>query len=467
MALAVFLITTAVFSLSPVITNYDSFATFPTAVSLVNRHTLSLDAFHHVKVLTKSYTVSHVHGHLLTSYPWTVGLFAIPAVVVIDLFHAVGGPSADSVVVGQTQIGNLVQLLSASIVTGLACATLALLAYRRLRGPAKKRRHWAMLCGLTFAFATSVWSTASRALWQHGPSILFLAIALIALDQLFPRNTDDHAPRTNSTWAPLIAGLALAGAVTMRPTNAVALGLATILVLCKTSRRQRVMYVVGVLAVLIPWILVTLHYYGTPLQPYDQASKLGLRSTFFESVGAELVSPSRGLLIFSPIVLVGVAGLVIAWRRKSVTPLDALSAAAIPCYLFAIALFPVWWAGTSFGPRFMTETLPFFLVLSIPFVDWIMAWRAEKPNSRPLLYRAAVIGAVVVLAFSVLVNAQGGLLRSSTCWNLRAPGVASVDKDPARVWSWSSPQVVYGLQAIRSEGLAAAITRCPGGTPLP
>ena len=420
-----------------------------------------------MKVLAKSYTVSHVHGHLLTSYPWTVGLFAVPAVVVIDLLHAAGGPSADSVVIGQTQIGNLVQLLSASIVMALACATLALLAYRRLRGSAKKRRHWAMLCGLTFAFATSAWSTASRALWQHGPSILFLAIALIALDQLFPRNTDDHAPRVDSTWAPLIAGLGLAGAVTMRPTNSVALGLATILVLWKTSRRQRVMYVVGVLAVLIPWTLVTLHYYGTPLQPYDQASKLGLRSTFFESMGAQLVSPSRGLLIFSPIVLVGVAGVVIAYRRKSVTPLEVLSAVAIPCYLFAIALFPVWWAGTSFGPRFMTETLPFFLVLSIPFVDWIVAWRAEKPAGRPLLYRIGVIGAVVALAFSVLVNAQGGLLRSSTCWNLKAPGVASVDKDPTRVWSWSSPQVVYGLQAIRSEGLAAAITRCPAGTPLP
>jgi hypothetical protein len=173
------------------------------------------------------------------------------------------------------------------------------------------------------------------------------------------------------------------------------------------------------------------------------------------------------LFIFSPIVLVAVAGIVIAWRQKSVTPLEALSAVAIPCYLFAIALFPIWWAGTSFGSRFMTETLPFILVLSIPFVDWIVAWRAEKPGSRPLLYRVAVIGSVVALAFSVLVNAQGGLLRSSICWNLKTATVASVDDDPARVWSWSSPQVVFGLQAIRSEGLSAAITRCPAGTPLP
>jgi hypothetical protein len=467
LAFAVFLITAIVFSVSPVITNYDSFATFPTAVSLVNRHTLSLDAYQHVKVIARSYTVSHANGHLLTSYPWTVGLFAIPAVVVIDLLHAVGGPSADSIVTDQSQIGNLVQLWSASLVTALACATLALLAYRRLQGPAKTRRHWAMLCGLVFAFATSAWSTASRALWEHGPSILFLAVALVALDQLFPRNPDDHASQVRSIWPPLIAGLALAGAVTMRPTNVVALVLATTLVLWKTSGRSRAAYVVGVLAVVIPWALVTYHYYGTPLQPYLQANKIGLSSTFFESLGAQVISPSRGLFIFSPIVLVAAAGVVIAYRRKSVTPLEVLCSVAIPCYLIATALFPVWWAGTSFGPRFMTETLPFFFVLSIPFVDWIVAWRSEKRESRSLIYRVAIVVSVVLLAFSVLVNAQGGVLRSSICWNLKARNVASVDNDPARVWSWSNPQFVYGLQAIRSEGLSAAITRCPTGTPLP
>jgi hypothetical protein len=467
MAFAVFLITAIVFSLSPVITNYDSFATFPTAVSLVNRHTLSLDAYQHVKVLAGSYTVSHANGHLLTSYPWSVGLFAVPAVLVIDLLHVAGGPSADSIVTDQSQIGNLTQLWSASIVTGLACATLALLAYRRLQGPAKTRRRWAMVCGLAFAFATSAWSTASRALWQHGPSILLLAIALVALDQLFPRNTEDHAPQTNSMWAPLVAGFALAGAVTIRPTNVVALVLATMLVLWKTSGRSRALYVLGVLSVLIPWGLVTAHYYGTPVQPYDQASKLGLPSTFFESLGAQLISPSRGLFIFSPIVLVAAVGLVLAHRRKSVTPLEVLSSLAFPCYLIAIALFPVWWAGTSFGPRFMTETLPFLFVLAIPFVDWLATWRSENRGSRSTIYRVAVVVSVMLLGFSVLVNAQGGLLRSSICWNLRAPTVASVDKDPARVWSWSNPQFVYGLQAIRSDGLRAAITRCPSGTPLP
>jgi hypothetical protein len=467
MALTVCLVATFVFAVSPVVTNYDSFATLPTAISVVNRHTVSLDAYRHVKVIATSYTVAHAKGHLLTSYPWAVGLFAIPAVVVIDLVHVVGGPSANTVVTDQLQIGVLLQLWTASLVTGLACASLALLAYRRLRGPAKTRRHWALLCGLAFAFGTSAWSTASRALWQHGPSILFLAVALLALDRLFPRNADGQRAQTTSAWPPFLAGLALAAAVTMRPTNAVALVLGTILVLWKTPARLRTAYLIGVFTVILPWVLVTTHYYGAPLQPYDQASKLGLSSTFFESVAAQLISPSRGLFIFSPIVLVAFAGALITWRRKSTTPLEVLSAVAIPCYVIAIALFPVWWAGTSFGPRFMTETLPFVIVLAIPFVDWIIAWRLEKPARRPLTYRIAVTGAVVLLAWSVLINAQGGVMRSSICWNLKAHDVESVDQNPARVWSWNDPQVVYAFQAIQSEGLDAALTRCPSGTPIP
>ncbi len=276
MVLGVFLVATFVFAVSPVVTNYDSFATLPTAVSIVNRHTLSLDAFQHMKVLGTSYTVAHAKGHLVTSYPWAVGLFAIPAVVVIDLVHVLGGPSADSIVTGQSPIVLQVQLLTASVVTGLACAALALLAYRRLQGSVKTRRHWAMFCGLAVAFATSAWSTASRALWQHGPSILFLAVALLALDRLFPRHTDGQGTQSTSAWPPFLAGLALSAAVTMRPTNAVALVLGTILVLWKTSTRLRTAYLVGVFTVMIPWVLVTTHYYGTPLQPYDRASKLGL-----------------------------------------------------------------------------------------------------------------------------------------------------------------------------------------------
>jgi hypothetical protein len=93
--------------------------------------------------------------------------------------------------------------------------------------------------------------------------------------------------------------------------------------------------------------------------------------------------------------------------------------------------------------------------------------RSQRPERRPAIYRIAATGAVVLLACSLLINAQGGVLRSSICWNLKAHDVESVDQNPARVWSWTDPQVVYAWQAVRTEGLDAALTRCPSGTPTP
>ena len=53
---------------------------------------------------------------------------------------------------------------------------------------------------------------------------------------------------------------------------------------------------------------------------------------------------------------------------------------------------------------------------------------------------------VVAFGFSVLVNAQGGVLRSSICWNLKSPTFASVDNDPARAWSWSDLSLFLGFK---------------------
>jgi hypothetical protein len=41
----------------------------------------------------------------------------------------------------------------------------------------RQRRRWAFAVAMVFAFGTAAWSTASRGLWQHGPSMLCLAVA--------------------------------------------------------------------------------------------------------------------------------------------------------------------------------------------------------------------------------------------------------------------------------------------------
>ncbi len=462
-ALLVFGVAFTVFALSPVITNYDSLPAFPTAVSIVNRRTLSLDAYAHVHALATFYGVGRggvrhgTSGPLLTLFPWGVALFAVPAVVFLDIAHLFGGPSADAVVAANGHVERLAQLWSGSLVTALSCAALAVLAYRRLHGAPATRRRLAVGCALVFAFGTSAWSTLSRALWEQGPSLLMLALGLVALDRLFP--AEGRGEPRSARGAALVAGAALMAAVAVRPTDGIALVAAGGLLLWR-RRRELPALISGVLVVAVPWLAVTYFYYGSLLQGYDSAGRLSLRSTFPEALATNLVSPARGLLVFSPVVLVAGAGLVVAWRRRRLGSLEVMSCAAAPTYLVGTSLTREWYAGASYGPRFMVETLPFLFVLSLPFVDWLRGWHAAKPASRRRAYRVAVPVLAVLVLVSVALNGEGAVVFASACWNGSSQSFKSIERQPSRVWSWSDPQFDYGYRALATDG-SEALYACP------
>jgi hypothetical protein len=371
------------------------------------------------------------------------------------------------VVITGGQLESLAQMWSASVTTALAITVMALLAYRRLDGSPRTRRRLAIVCGLVLAFGTSAWSVASRSLWQHGPALLMLALGLLALDGVFPAK--GYPPRGHATHRIFAAGASLAFAIAVRPTNAIALVLVGAVLLWK-RRHLIVSYVAAALVVLVPWIVITRLAYGTWFQPYDSAARLGHRAPLLEAVGANLISPSRGLLVFSPICVLAVVGVVISVLRSSFGMLEAVSAAAVPSYLLAVSLYPEWWAGNTFGPRYMSETLPFLFVLSLPFVNWLAAALRQRRvgtiNSSSGWLVVVAAGVMALVVWSVSANAQGGVLRASTCWNGVHGSAHNVDNDPSRVWSWGDPQFETGIRAISSRGLHAAITgACPANSP--
>ncbi len=61
----------------------------------------------------------------------------------------------------------------ASTIVALTALLLYRIARRWLTWP------YAVLLALMFAFGTTAWSVVSRTLWQHGPSMLLLTLALI------------------------------------------------------------------------------------------------------------------------------------------------------------------------------------------------------------------------------------------------------------------------------------------------
>jgi hypothetical protein len=138
-----------------------------------------------------------------------------------------------------------------------------------------------------------------------------------------------------------------------------------------------------------------------------------------------LVSPSRGLLIFSPVVLLAAAGGGAAirggWRRP---PAWCLLAAAFQYVLYGT--YAVWWGGHTYGPRYMLDLLPLLAPVAIAGAERL---------ARPRAYAAAG----VALAWSIGVAATGAFYYPNDRWNTDP---ADVDRYHDRLWEWSDSQIV-------------------------
>ena len=104
-------------------------------------------------------------------------------------------------------------LLLASLITAFSALVIYAIGLQFLT------RSRSIFLALLFAFATSAWSTASRDLWQHTFSVLFLAVALYLI--LLARKRPP---------AVQFAGVFLALAYIARPTNSIPVLLLTVYV---------------------------------------------------------------------------------------------------------------------------------------------------------------------------------------------------------------------------------------------
>lgn len=442
-----FAVAFTVYAVSPVRQNYDSYLAFPTAQSALHDANLSLNEFNTPKFDTQGSMEITDNGTELNTYPWVPSMFLAPSVLALDLANAVGiGPGSHSVANGGRM--DVIQQLNASVVVALVVALVFAIAFLRL-DPAqslRRRRRIAGLVAFGFAFGTAAWSTASRAMWQHGPSLLFLAIAVLCAQQLL---TDPDSDPARQRWLAVFLGAAVAASFTCRPTNAIAVVGLTVFVVVRLRRYVR-RYFAGAFAVAVPWMMVNTLAYGSVLPAYYRAGKVGLHDEYGLALATNLISPARGLLLFSPIVALGVFGVLERTRgelKGGLLSFDRLLLGLSIGYLLASAgPSDNWWGGHSFGPRFTSDTLVFFAATATPTVAMLMR-------------RRTVLTAVAtaLLAWSVFVNAQGGTMRSTLCWN----GEPNIDENTDRLWDWGDSQMLSGVQAIFDDGIGDAfLTRC-------
>ncbi len=441
-----------------IVVNGDSFLAVPTARSLLHDGDLDLSEYADVESVSSHYGAVRNDGALVDYFPWTTSLFAMPAVAVVDIASTVmGTPSVNDLVredrtwplqlVSGSLIAALVTLLMAELSLLVLTAALPTSALLRRLTPAKVM--------VLIALTTSLWSTVSRGLWQHGPSLLLVSTALLVLTRSAVR-TDATINQRTAAAAGFLMGLAY----WFRPTNAVAVAGVALLVAI-LGRRSLITYLLGVGLAMATVGLANVGLTGGVFPAYYSAGRIGWHAEYVAAVGANLVSPSRGLLFTFPQVLFVPAG-VVALRRSSSSFLRGFAPVAVLVTLGLVAgvsgFTAQWVAGHSYGARFLIESLPFLVPLALVGTV-LVADHAVAAGSRRIL---PVIASVWLVAG--VIHMEGAVFHATTCWN-GAP--VDVEQQPSRVWSVRDPQFLSGFRAVRSQGLKdALVARCedPGAS---
>jgi hypothetical protein len=291
MAFIIFCVVLLVHISSPVMTSLDSRWTLPTAKSLIKEGNSDLDEYMSY-IVPDDYRIEKRMGHLYSIFPIGPSLLATP----IALFT-------------NEQVINQSYMDVERLVSSLLIAVSSLFIYF-ISLSALGHQKGALLMVFVFAFCTSTWSTASRGLWQHGPSITLLTLSLFII-----------VKAKNRPNMIQFLSLPLAFSYLVRPTNIIPLGIFSLWMLFY-YKKYFIRYLLWSLAVLVPFLIYNLSLYHTLLSPYYFPGRLGSHPHFSEALAANLISPSRGLFIYSPVFFLAFFGVFIKIKRRRFEVLD-------------------------------------------------------------------------------------------------------------------------------------------------
>ncbi len=342
------------------------------------------------------YYLAHGRGAIVSNYPIVPGLLNVPAYAVAK---ALGMPLREN--------RFLLSGITASILASLSTLFL-FLALRRVT----KHASTSLLFAGAYALATCVWAVAARGLWQHGPSAFFLAAALAVLTR-----------RGRYEWT---AGFLLGMAVWTRPTDIV---FAVALAAYVATARPRRTLAFFLLAAAVPAALLALYshvYLGSVFLLGQGQTIRQFNGSFVPGLAGLLVSPSRGIVVFSPFLLFAVPSIAGAMRRPSRKEPWTCLAWSLPAFLAVYARWGMWWGGWSFGYRLLIDAVPFLVVFAA------LAYERHVLRSRVLL-----VLFWIALAWSFAVQLLGALYYQ--CGFNFAP--TDIDHDLGRLWSVTDGEI--------------------------
>lgn len=347
-------------------------------------------------------------------------------------YSPVGSLAAGATAVGLRAAGvdlsaprgpNLIAVLTASTLT----VTAVCLAFLTLVRFTSTGVALAVAAGL--GLGTNFWAVHSQTLTQHELVALGLAVMLFEWTRPVGELTARHR------W---VGAIGLGLAVTARVQTAPLVVILCAGLIARVGWRRGLGPVALTAAMLGALLAVQTHWFGHPLgalpllearHPEIHALEGSFNRRPWIGAAGLLVSPSRGLLVFSPVVLVAVAGLRPSLRAL---PGHGLGWMYLGYTVLGVGYssYAVWWGGHSYGPRYLLDGLI------------LLAPAAAVALTHVLRGRATRVLAAVGLAWSMVAAGTGAFFADH--WNTSP---ASVDRHHTRLWDWRDPQVVRAWRA--------------------
>jgi hypothetical protein len=326
-----------------------------------------------------------VGGHYVSAFPIMAGLLSVPVYMVPVLMGA--DITWDNLLVWSH--------LSAALIMALGGGFFYLLA-KRLTDEAK-----ATLLTAIYLFATVNFALTAQALWQHGAVQLFTILSLLLLFKA--------AGKAGHLF---VAGLFVGLAVLARPTAGVLVPYFVLLVLylrhtallakplavhsVAVLARTTLTFLTGLVPVACFFVWYNTVYFGT-LANQGYASQVGGNwlTPFPQGLLGLWFSPSKGLLVYSPVFIFALVGFGLTLSKAygggvKKNLLWFMFMAITVTHTLILGAWKHWYGGYSFGYRMAADSLPFLVLLLIPYLKSTVFAQTKK------LFYAAVIVSVLI-----------------------------------------------------------------------
>lgn len=399
--------------------DFDARPTLLVSEALVEHHGFALEDMPGLDALPPN-TLEHVGEHTYYAFPVGTPLLSVPFVA---LERAASGHAPLDPERVQKRIAGL--LVGVLLVLTFALARVFL------------RPLDAALMATFAVLGSSLTSTLGTALWSHDFASVITTLVLLLVARM--HRGDARA------GAGVLVGVLLWLAYLCRPTLAI-MAPCVLWWMAGASRRAALEAAATALVGLALTLAFFLTTRGVLLPPYYLPSRLvGTEHDTLHVLHGLTFSPSRGLFVFSPLLLLPLLALPRSLRASSP---DAPMARALSlwCLLHLVTMlrFPHWWGGVSYGPRLMTDIVP-------PLAALLFSARAAWVGPRWRLVRMLVVALGV---FSIAVHTGQGLFQTATLdWN----GFPSVDAHPEQIFDWRYPQFLHTDARARSRARQGAL----------